>query len=478
MRDAFSGYYPPTLDQYKRLWTEATIVLDTNLLLDLYRLPETARDDLISVLNGVKERLWIPYQVALEYQRNRLSVIADGRKTTELALRSVGELASGARQRVSDLQMEKRGLGIDTQPLLTELDEVSRKLREAISTVQSSQLDISANDPVRDKIDDLLAGKVGRAPASQEDLQSLVVDGDQRFAQRIPPGYEDAKKERNPDQATFLHDHIVYERKYGDLILWRQTLRHAKENKVKSLMFVTSDRKEDWWQVVQGRTIGPLPELIRETYREADIDLFWMYTSDQFVEHAKTYTTTKVGEMTVAQIKSVSEEGQRAAAAALFDYAASNFERIPSEELDKYVINPHPRIDAENAETAVKRWLEKKSGTTVNMTGDFPDLLTLEDGAFVGYEVRYQSSFEKMLFTPNVINAMLRGYMERQEKHVDKFVIIVAGAPSAWTGIFDMEDGLGRLRSRVESLLQKYPVDGMVLGILSNGEFQDIVRVP
>lgn len=472
MRDIFSGYYPPTKDQYERLWSEATIVLDTNLLLDLYRLPETARDDLISVLSSVKGRLWIPYQVALEYQRNRLTVIAEGRKSTEGALKSVGDLTSGARQRVSELQMEKRGLGIDTQPLLTELDDVSRKLVDAISAVQSSQLDISANDPVRDRIDELLKGRVGRAPATQDEVLSLTAGGEDRFRQRIPPGYEDAKKEKNPEQATFLHDHIAYERKYGDLILWRQILRHAKESKIKSLMFVTSDRKEDWWQIVQGRTIGPLPELVRESAREADLDLFWMYTSDQFVEHAKTYTKTKVGDLTVAQIKSVSEEGQRTASTALLGY----MRELTANSGDAWRDVVHAtaeRFDMNAIELSVKRWLERNRGSVIERSGEFPDFVTLEAGEFVGYEIKYQRSFDKMLFTPNVITAMMRGYMESKERRLDRFVMIVAVSENAW---IDMrESAADQLHSRVSSLLEKYPIDGMVIGALIDGEFREII---
>src|SRR5665647_778377 len=83
MKKSFYGYYSPTTEQYQLLWKEGLIVFDANVLLNLYRLPTTARDELISVLELLKERLWIPHQVALEFQRRRLTVISNERKNTE-----------------------------------------------------------------------------------------------------------------------------------------------------------------------------------------------------------------------------------------------------------------------------------------------------------------------------------------------------------------------------------------------------------
>ncbi len=50
---------------------------DTNVLLGLYRYPKEAHDELIRTFNQIEDRLWIPHQVALEYQENRLSVISE-----------------------------------------------------------------------------------------------------------------------------------------------------------------------------------------------------------------------------------------------------------------------------------------------------------------------------------------------------------------------------------------------------------------
>lgn len=125
MRTSFFGYYPPTSGEYERLWKEATIVLDTNVLLNLYRLPTSARDEFLNVLDLLQDRLWIPHQVALEFQRNRLTVIAAERKSTEDALTSTQEIVGELRKKVDALQIDKRDLGIETQPILDDLQRAN-----------------------------------------------------------------------------------------------------------------------------------------------------------------------------------------------------------------------------------------------------------------------------------------------------------------------------------------------------------------
>src|SRR5688572_10376163 len=105
MKESFFGYYPPSAEKYARLWREGLIVLDTNVLLNLYRLPTTARDELLTVLELLRDRIWIPHHVALEFQRRRLTVISAERKSTEDALSSASDFVAEVKRRVDALQI-------------------------------------------------------------------------------------------------------------------------------------------------------------------------------------------------------------------------------------------------------------------------------------------------------------------------------------------------------------------------------------
>jgi hypothetical protein len=307
MKSSFTGFYAPTTEQYEILWKDALVVIDTNVLLNLYRLPTLARDEVIGLLEILKDRIWIPHQVGLEFQRGRLNVIAKERKVTEEALSAAQSVVGQVKNKVEGLQIDKRGLGIESKPLLDELENSNQKLIDAITAIHNSQLDVSSDDVVRQKLDELLEGRVGKGPTTQDELNALVSDGDERFSNKIPPGFADLDKDKNPNDSSFIYDHIKYQRKFGDLILWKQLLEHVKETKTKKVLFITADRKEDWWWREHGKTIGPHPELILEIKRVGGVELFWMYSSVQFVEHANKYSKAKVSTESVAEIEQVAQ---------------------------------------------------------------------------------------------------------------------------------------------------------------------------
>ncbi len=72
MKDKFLGYYWSDGDYENEIWENGTLVVDTNVLLDIYRVSPETSDDLINVLKAYaeKDRLWIPFQVAQEYHED------------------------------------------------------------------------------------------------------------------------------------------------------------------------------------------------------------------------------------------------------------------------------------------------------------------------------------------------------------------------------------------------------------------------
>jgi hypothetical protein len=470
MRDSFFGYYPPTAEEYETLWKDGIIVPDTNVLLDLYRLPPTARDELIAVLEELKQRLWIPYQVALEFQERRLTVISAERKATESALEAAKALVDGLKQKVEALQIDKHGLGLDPSPLIADLEHANGRLIEAITAVHKQQPNIAASDPIRERLDQILSKKIGPGPVNQSELDELIEGGDQRYADKVPPGYADSDKGTNPNQAMFFHDQIKYQRKFGDLILWRQIIKFAKTNNIKFLMLVTADRKEDWWWREQGRIIGVQPELVREIRREAGVTLFWMYSSVQFLEHAKTYVRAQVSDQAVAELQEVSANPRRTFVAPLEAIRTFSDQRI--HELASRVIE---RVDYERIEKAVHEWLIERYGDVIVNKG-FPDFIALREDELHGYDVKFLRTLDRMIASPIVVNSILRGYLEVNENRLTTFTMVLV------TGMDEIDairygDKLDEMTGRVVRLLQRYPIAAVVVGaVLSSGHFESFIH--
>ena len=72
MRNVFYEYYGLTKEEIDRIWGNALLVLDTNVLLSLYRLQDEARKDILAAISKYKDRLWMPFQVGYEYHEHRL----------------------------------------------------------------------------------------------------------------------------------------------------------------------------------------------------------------------------------------------------------------------------------------------------------------------------------------------------------------------------------------------------------------------
>ena len=475
MKQTFPGYYKPNADQYKRLWAEGLIVLDTNVLLNLYRLPMTARGDLLNVLAVLKDRIWVPHHVALEFQKRRLSVISKERKSTEDVLTSAMNLVSELKRNVDALQIDKRGLGIDSKPLLEALEKENSTLIDAIREVQKNQLDISSADDVRDRLDELLDGHIGVAPATQAELDTLVDGGDERYQEKIPPGFADVDKDKNPKEATFIHNHIKYQRKFGDLIIWRQTIQHAKSSGSKCIIFVTADSKDDWWWREEGKTIGVHPELVSEIQREADVDLFWMYSAEQFMEHAAEYTVVPVSSQSVEEIRHVGQMSQLMSGvrsgsfieSLSFPYGARRNSTSDTIATGANSLNTYVAVD---------KWLMTTSDA-VNLDIDrFPHFLAQNRKFIRGVHVRTLQDYSLLLRIPAMISDVHRGSAVASSDTISEFCMIFILPPDEMFKLFDAEIRES-VRSSITTLVNALPKIEIIVGGVEGGFFSPMLSV-
>lgn len=264
MRDLFPGYYRPTDQEFQSLWAEGIFAFDANVLLNIYRYSKDTREAFLEILNRLKDRIWLPNQAALEYQENRLTVLSAQFKAYD----DIPKLVKSALSELETLYPRHPFIPVAqvTDVLQKAISEITKSLDEA----KRNHPDLIEADVLREALTEIFHGRVGQAFDAGR-LEQIYKEGETRFQKLIPPGYRDAKKDSD--------------KRYGDLILWNQLKDFGKaENK--SLVLVTDDRKDDWWQEHKGKTIGPRPELIQEMRADANIS-FYMYQSDKFIEYAQ-----------------------------------------------------------------------------------------------------------------------------------------------------------------------------------------------
>jgi hypothetical protein len=286
LRDLFAAHYAPGKAAVAAALRTGLVAPDTNVLLAAYRFERQARDELLNALAKLEDRLWIPYQVALEFHRNRLSVIAEqeaffgkARKDLDAAVSSyLGKLGAFTNRiampqaRVQELDLMIRGAHAHVLGQVTAAEEANEV-----------HLDSHASDEVLARLEDLFGdGRVGE-PMKPEELEAARKEAKRRVEQKIPPGYAD-KDKTDPS---------------GDYLLWKQLMQEAGRRGV-PIVLVSDDRKEDWVRREYGKTLGPRPELYEEMTAAARAP-FHLMTTATFLRHAKEHLSVSVSPETVDQ---------------------------------------------------------------------------------------------------------------------------------------------------------------------------------
>jgi hypothetical protein len=288
MRNLFRGYYKPNSEELANIWQNCIFSFDTNILLHIYCYTPETRARFFEVLNRFKERIWIPYQVAYEYQKNRIYVI-------EKYVKAYEKLQEILQKKLQELEIEfqeyKRHPFINTQQILAEIEQVIETVTSQIKIAQDNHPNYLEHDELREELSDLFDGKVGQ-PYTEEELENLYPKAEKRFQYQKPPGYKDANK--------------PIPKNYGDVILWFQLIDYAKIQQ-KPIIFVTDDNKEDWWLKYNGETIEPRPDLIQEIVSEVGGEnfQFYMYHSDQFLDYAEKFLELPVQPEIVQEVREI-----------------------------------------------------------------------------------------------------------------------------------------------------------------------------
>ncbi len=400
MKGLFPEYTELSSRNYGDAWKQALFVFDTNVLLNLYRYQSGTRDELLKILGELSDRIWIPHHVALEFQRNRLKVIAEQNKRFSDVRRTIEKARISLFADLDKLQLQKRHSLINPQPLMAGFDQLANAFLSDLDRLRETQQKLSEPDPLKDKIEALFDGRVGLPPNDQMVLDDIYKRAEVRFRLRIPPGYEDREKDKN-DQDEYTHGGLIYKRKFGDYLIWDQLLYHAKSANIKSVVLITDDSKEDWWRMVDSdgpKTIGPRPELVEEARLISSITSFLMYAPDGFLKYAQEFLKAHVSEETLTEVRDVSTTKS------LRDMSFSSM-----------------RESGLRAERAVRLWLQTQF-KDIDQNPGFPDFVAYRDGNTYGFEVKVVQH-SRMIF-PRLRDTIYRAYYELKEKGFAELAIV------------------------------------------------------
>lgn len=171
----FDGWLRDKPLALKQFLERGLVVLDTNVLLDLYEVGSQARNEVLGTLQSIKNRLWIPNQVALEFSHRRRQVVLDRmssykRVKTDVstAAASAADVIEAAVDRVRTLRERSRtsrfwdltAAQLDRESIEARLSGIMDSALAELQALDAEQdlnvKDMQDGDPILAEIDNLL----------------------------------------------------------------------------------------------------------------------------------------------------------------------------------------------------------------------------------------------------------------------------------------------------------------------------------
>jgi PIN like domain len=170
--------------------------------------------------------------------------------------------------------------------------ERTKKFEELEHSEHLSLDDALINDPILAAFERLLDGKIGSKP-SDDERNSRITEALKRQKLKQPPGYKDVDKDTD-------------ELKAGDYLLWAELLEYAKSSESTTpIMFVTGDVKEDWFERIKEKTIGPRIELKRE-FASTSARPYYQQNLESFLHNGNRFLNSEVSVSAISEATTIS----------------------------------------------------------------------------------------------------------------------------------------------------------------------------
>ena len=328
------------------------IILDTNVLLNIYRYSPEFSEFSLECLKKVSNSIYLPATVKMEYEKHckgefskMVKRIQEASKQTEQQIKTAKSKIIKSCDRLEQLPFPDIA---ELKNLLSQkIDEVHKSFsdffedRPSLSITQDFWEGIDYLAQLVQEIERL--NHIFQSP-SQKDIYLWCDEGEKRYKKEIPPGFKDAK---NKDGV----------RKYSDFIIWMEILRYAKTTH-KNIIFVTDDVKADWWEENSGSKSfhSKLIDEFSKTQQE-----FSPMTSQLFYTEVSSAYGVKQTDSVEMALKMTDKDYCETIAEDVFDQISlklyydateyiNNDADIGSEGIDEFEICEYELVDAERVD--------------------------------------------------------------------------------------------------------------------------------
>lgn len=286
----FSPFHAPEFNKNIYKEEDTLVMFDTNFFLDILRMPVDESKKYLKAIDTLKANKFVSFFSVAEFNYNKKYI------KTAYVRDQIDNIYKGIEAKKKDLEFLNVEKMFDKTQLKTLNYFVGKELETVDKTINSLKKDVqqalskvstklkgnflSAEEDIYTETLEKLYTYMGDIP-SQDFIDSVEEDGEKRYEDKTPPGFNDSEK-----VGYKIIKDIKFQEKFGDLLIWKDLISHAKNENIKRIVWITNDgtskSKNDLIKRVDGLSLGLRIELITEMILETEYDLY-IQTNEKFV---------------------------------------------------------------------------------------------------------------------------------------------------------------------------------------------------
>lgn len=212
---------------------DCKIFIDTNIFGLFFRIYSSARKEFFDWIIPLIEKkrintpLWAVNEYSNRFIRNQIDDYFSPLKKVNTTQKEFKEISSFLKMNIDAKSLT--GTNYETvEDYLNDLKDIEDKLRKIAVAAKSK--DETYKNSVHSEIQSVFESTVLQSDLPNI-LNTISAIGQERYNHKLPPGFEDDKKELNL---------------FGDLIIWLEILEYCKKSNTKKAILITNDNKKDW----------------------------------------------------------------------------------------------------------------------------------------------------------------------------------------------------------------------------------------
>ncbi|MCY1228049.1 hypothetical protein D9M72_403440 [compost metagenome] len=221
---------------------------------------------------------------------------------------------------------------------------------------------------------------------------------------------------------------------------------------------------------------------MREIKREGGVDLFWMYSSVQFVEHANKYTTAAVSSESVAELQQVAKLDFDPLIIPRTKHDFSRMKESFYRKRPSVFIGGGSHEDIQSLQlknnalrAAILNWIDSEYGSVESNASDFPEyIVQIEYGGYHGFELKTANTISS-LYGSGIQAAIIRGHFETGGSGISQFTLITSIPYQEYLELNGTS--MSEISAHFKLILSSYPIAEVLIGTFDTEIFVPLMKI-